>query len=134
MPPEESRYARDWLRVAEKDWARLGHALDDSDAEEAGFWLQQAMEKYLKAYLLSKGWRLRKVHDLEVLVNEAASHTPGFAQYARACRKISGYYISERYPMMDPPLLAVEEVVRSRSEVLGLVESIRQECGRGSPP
>ena len=47
MPPEESHYARDWLRVAERDWRRLGHALDDGDAEEAGFWLQQAVEKYL---------------------------------------------------------------------------------------
>ena len=131
MPPEESRYARDWLRVAEKDWGRIGHALDDGDAEEAGFWLQQAVEKYLKAYLLSKGWRLRKVHDLEVLVNEAAAHMPDFAPYARACRKISGYYIAERYPMMDPPSLTLEEITRSRDEILGLVESIRQEWERG---
>jgi HEPN domain-containing protein len=131
MPPEESHYARDWLRVAEKDWGRLERALDDGDAEEAGFWLQQAVEKYLKAYLLSEGWRLRRVHDLEVLVNEAAAHTPGFAQYARACRKITGYYIIERYPMMNPPSLTVEEVSRSRDDVLGLVESIRQERGRG---
>ena len=131
MPPEESHYARDWLRVAERDWRRLGQALDDGDAEEAGFWLQQAVEKYLKASLLSKGWRLRKVHDLELLVNEAAAYMPDFARYARACRKISGYYIIERYPMMDPPSLTVEEIARSRDEVLGLVESIQQEWGRG---
>jgi len=131
MPPEESHYARDWLRVAERDWRRLGQALDDGDAEEAGFWLQQAVEKYLKASLLSKGWRLRKVHDLELLVNEAAAYMPDFARYARACRKISGYYIAERYPMMDPPSLTLEEIIRSRDEILGLVESIQQEWGRG---
>lgn len=73
MPPEESHYPRDWLRIAEKDWRRVDQALDDSDPEGAGFWLQQAVEKYLKAYLLSKGWGLRKVHDLEVLVNEATT-------------------------------------------------------------
>ena len=64
-------------------------------------------------------------------MNEAAAHTPGFAQYARACRKISGYYIAERYPMMDPPSLTLEEIIRSRDEILGLVESIRQDGGRG---
>lgn len=54
MPPEESQSPRDWLRVAEKDWKRMGQALDDGDAEEAGFWLQQAVEKYLEAYLTER--------------------------------------------------------------------------------
>lgn len=47
MPHEESHYPRDWLSIAEKDWRRIGQALDDGDAEEAGFWLQQAVEKFL---------------------------------------------------------------------------------------
>ncbi len=126
MPLEESQYARDWLKVAEKDWRRMGQALDDRDAEEAGFWLQQAVEKYLKAYLLSKGWVLRKVHDLEVLLNEAAVHMPTFGRYGTACQRISGYYLTERYPFADSPVLTSEEVSDSRDEVTGLVELIRQ--------
>lgn len=46
----------------------------------------------------------------------------------------SGYYIAERYPMMDPPSLTLEEIIRSRDEILGLVESILQEWGRGQRP
>jgi HEPN domain-containing protein len=129
MPPKESQYARDWLRVAEKDWRRIAHAIEDRDAEEAGFWLQQAVEKFLKAFLLSKAWALRKVHDLEVLVNEATAHRQDLGQYAKACRKITGYYIAERYPLVDSASLALEEVIRSRDEVMGLVESIRRELG-----
>jgi len=130
MPREESHYARDWLRIAEKDWRRIGRALEDGDPEEAGFWLQQALEKFLKAYLLSKGWSLRKVHDLEVLVNEAAVYVPDVARYAKACRKISGYYVAERYPLLDSAPPTAEEVSRSRDEVTGLVEFIRRECGK----
>jgi len=37
MPLEESQYPRDWVRIADKDWRRIGQALDDGDAEEAGF-------------------------------------------------------------------------------------------------
>lgn len=96
MPPEESLYPRDWLNIAAKDWRRMGQALDDGDGEEAGFWLQQAVEKYLKAFLLSKGWRLRKVHDLEVLLNDVARHLPDVGRYSKTCRKISGYYLIER--------------------------------------
>lgn len=127
MPPEESQYPRDWLKVAERDWRRMGQALDDGDAEEAGFWLQQAVEKYLKAYLLSKGWTLRRVHDLEVLLNEAAGHMPTFGRYGSACQRISGYYLTERYPFVDSPGVTLKEISGSRDEVMGLVESIRQE-------
>ncbi len=107
MPPEESQYPRDWLRVAEKDCRR------------------KAIEKYLNAYPLSKGWALRRVHDLEVLVNEASVHMPGLERYVGACRKISGYYLTERYPFMDSPLLTLEEVSGSRDEIVELVELIR---------
>ncbi len=128
MAAEESRYARDWLRIAEKDWRRIDYALGDRDPEEAGFWLQQALEKFLKAYLLSKGWSLRKVHDLEVLVNEAAAYAPTMARYGKACRKITGYYVAERYPLLESHPLTLEEVSDSRNEVAGLVELIRREC------
>jgi HEPN domain-containing protein len=127
MPLEESQYPRDWLKVAEKDWRRMGRALDDRDADESGFWLQQSVEKYLKAYLLSKGWVLRKIHDLEVLLNEAAAYKPAFGRYASACGKKSGYHLRERYPFVDSSALTLDEVAGSRDEVTGLVELIRQE-------
>lgn len=38
--------------------------LADGDAEGAGLFLQQSLEKFLKAYLLGKGWKLKKVHTL----------------------------------------------------------------------
>ena len=51
MPREESPYAVDWLRIAEKDLGRVERMLEDDDPEMAGFCLQQAMEKFLKAFL-----------------------------------------------------------------------------------
>jgi HEPN domain-containing protein len=62
MPPEETLYPTDWLRIAEKDLSRVTLLRDHNDFELAGFCLQQAMEKFLKAFLLSHGWRLRKIH------------------------------------------------------------------------
>ncbi len=59
----ESLYPNDWLRIAEKDWQRAHQLLDEHDPELAGFCLQQAVEKYLKAFLLSKKWQLRRIHD-----------------------------------------------------------------------
>ena len=76
MPREESLYPADWLRIAEKDPGRVEHLLDVHDPEAAGFFLQQAVEKFLKAFLLSKGWELERIHDLEVLLNEALVYDP----------------------------------------------------------
>lgn len=64
MPPKESRYPKDWLALAEKDLVRVRRSLRDRDPELAAFCLQQAVEKFLKAFLLSKGWKLRRIHDL----------------------------------------------------------------------
>ncbi len=36
-------------------------------------------ESILKAYLLSRGWKLRKIHDLGALVAEAVDLDPSFA-------------------------------------------------------
>ena len=79
MPRKDSLYPADWLRVAEKDFSRAQHLLSVDDAEAAGFYLQQAVEKFLKAFLLSKGWRLERIHDLEALLNRALRHEPSLA-------------------------------------------------------
>jgi len=76
MPREESLYPTDWLRIAEKDLGRTGHLLSMQDPEAAGFYLQQAVEKFLKAFLLSKGWKLERIHDLEALLNAALAYDP----------------------------------------------------------
>lgn len=64
-PHEDSPYVEDWLRVARRDWHRIHVMLADGDPDGAGFFLQQAMEKYLKAFLLRHGWKLKKVHTLQ---------------------------------------------------------------------
>jgi HEPN domain-containing protein len=72
MPPRESRYPKDWLALAEKDLVRVRRSLRDKDPELAAFCLQQAVEKFLKAFLLSKGWQLL----LSTLSNERIGFSP----------------------------------------------------------
>jgi HEPN domain-containing protein len=84
MPREESLYPADWIRVAEKDLERVGRLLDAQDPEAAGFFLQQAVEKFFKAFLLAKGWQLRRTYDLEALLNEALAYAPSFCE--KSCR------------------------------------------------
>lgn len=73
MQHEESNYPVDWIRIAEKDFNRVRRFLDPNqcDPELAGFCLQQALEKFLKAYLLVRGWKLRRIHNLDTIIDDA---------------------------------------------------------------
>jgi len=130
MPCEESLYPTDWLRIAEKDLGRVEHLLDVEDAEAAGFFLQQAVEKFLKAFLLSKGWELERIHDLEALLNAALVHDSSLESFRAVCQKITGFYFVERYPFIVEAGLTEDDVRESLEQVKGLIEKLRAEIGR----
>ena len=125
MPAEESRYPADWLRLAEKDLKRVARALRDDDPELAGFCLQQAVEKFLKAFLLANGWKLERIHDLGRLLDEARTYDPDLSRFRDACQRITDYYVVERYPLIPDAGPSSEEVQRSLEAARELIEKIR---------
>ena len=59
MPHEQSSYPDDWFRLGMRDYVRCKRLLELDDIDGAAFHLQQSIEKYLKGFLLTKGWNLR---------------------------------------------------------------------------
>jgi HEPN domain-containing protein len=125
MPPEESRYPQDWFRIGEKDLQRTRILLRAGDLEGAGFNLQQALEKYLKGFLLGKGWSLRRIHDLEILLNETIKLDPSFEIFRSPCQKITQYYLEERYPFTAASELVEEEIRQSLAFAEQLIAKIQ---------
>ncbi len=122
---KDSRYPLDWLRVAEKDWKRATQRLAEGDDEDAAFHLQQALEKYLKAYLLAHGWELQKTHETTKLLREASVHEPALEQFAELCQRVEQYYLEERYPAETHALeITHENVSRALQEAQALREII----------
>jgi HEPN domain-containing protein len=101
---KESRLPKDWFAKAAQDLKRVDALLAISDEEGAGFHLQQAAEKYLKGYLLGRGWQLKRTHDLEDLINAAVQFDTHFETFREACRFSGEFYVSERYPF---PLISI---------------------------
>lgn len=99
MQDKESHQQKDWYAKARKDFKRVRARLEDGDYEDAAFHLQQALEKYLKGYLLSTGWKLVRVHDLEFLLDEAVKSFPELERFRGICQEVTGYYLVERYPI-----------------------------------
>ncbi len=125
MPPKNSLYPQDWFRIAARDIKRAEHLLSVDDPEGAGYHLQQAVEKYLKGFLLSKGWRLKRIHDLEVLLNDALKYEITLEPFRSLCQKISGYYILDRYPLPFAITLTKKEVRVSMNETEKLIQSLK---------
>ena len=95
-------YASEWIGNAERDMRRATILMNADDSEGAGYFLQQSLEKFLKAYLISKGWRLRRTHRLPDLLAEAEAHNETLREYRKACADIATYYWWDRYPQRDP--------------------------------
>lgn len=125
MPHEALHYAEEWLRIAEKDFTRVERLLSLDDPEAAGFYLQQAVEKFLKAFLLAQGWKLERIHDLEVLLNAAVVYDRSLEAFREVCQKITGFYLMERYPDVAGGDLTEGDVRQARDQVSGLVKSLK---------
>jgi len=127
MPGDESVYPADWRRIAEKDLGRVRKLLDGGDAELAGFCLQQAVEKFLKAFLLSKGWKLRRVHDLNTLLDDALAHDSSLERFRDVCQMITAFYFVERYPLLIESGVTLEDVSTCLAHVSELIEQLRKD-------
>jgi len=125
MPPKESLYPREWFRIAEKDFKRAEQLLKLDDAEGAGYNLQQAVEKYLKGFLLSKGWKLKRVHDLEVLLNDALRYEPTLEEFRGLCQRITDYFLLDRYPLPTSITLTIRQVENSIDQVQKLIAKLQ---------
>lgn len=130
MLPSDSPYPADWLLIGDKDLQRVERALRDEDPEAAGFFLQQALEKFLKAFLLAHGWALRRVHDLEALLDDAAAYDASLNRFRKVCQRITTYYMLGRYPLrrlVEPTAPDISADLESARE---LIKRLRDAAGR----
>ena len=118
----EPSVATDWLEIARKDWKRIGRNLRARDFEASAFFLQQCLEKYLKAFLLSHQWKLRRVHELDSLLDEAVKHQADLENFRDLCERVSGYYFAERYPPLGTLDLGSEDLKRDLKEARRFVD------------
>ena len=125
--PENSVYPPDWLKVAKKDWHRMKIMLDNKDAEAAGYFLQQSVEKHIKAFLLEKGWKLKKIHEVDALLDEAARYNRNLESFRDLCERVSGYYFTERYPALVDAGLTCKDIEKDIEEARRFIRALSDE-------
>jgi HEPN domain-containing protein len=63
--------------------------------------LQEAAERYLKGFLIAKGWALKRTHDLKVLVKDAAVFAPEFSRFLDLADRLTAEFFEQHYPGGD---------------------------------
>lgn len=112
-----------------KDWLEKGsHDLEDAKrllknggyTDTICFHCQQAVEKYLKGYLISKGINPRNIHHLEELTKDCAKFNKRFLKFLDKSLILTRYYIETRYP----PLVPIEYTKEEAAEAVKMTEQI----------
>ncbi|MBS7251577.1 MAG: HEPN domain-containing protein [Candidatus Freyarchaeota archaeon] len=93
----------------------------------AVFHIHQAIEKHLKGYLISKGWVVKKIHDLESPITEAMKFDATFQKFLGLGRKLTAFYYGERYPPRPATSYSEKEVREMLEEAEKLVKKLKEE-------
>ncbi len=119
--------AKEWFKKAEHDLDALNDVLKGSGHPDvAGVLLQQCVEKYLKGYLINKGWKLVKTHDLKQLLDEAVKHNSVFKGYYNLLDIITQYYFEEKYPFGETEV-TIEEIKENFKNAKNLINLIKKD-------
>ncbi|MBU2461676.1 HEPN domain-containing protein [bacterium] len=97
---EEIKLVKDWLRFARENilFAHSGMKEDYAPYHTICFLCQGSAEKYLKAFLIWKGWELKKIHDMGDLLAFCIEFEPGFEDLKKECGLLNEYITQARYP------------------------------------
>ena len=98
---EHKEIAGQWIELADKDLALAEHTaktMRPTPHEIVCFHCQQFVEKYLKAFLVSKGQEPPYIHDLAKLVSLCETENQNFGQIKQKCIILAEYGVQPRYP------------------------------------
>jgi HEPN domain-containing protein len=87
--------------------------------------LQEGTERYLKGYLIAKGWTLVRTHDLERLIKEAAQFNRAFGKYESFAVELTEEFFAQHYPGGDLTAFGqnYEQLRKQAGEVVELIRT-----------
>lgn len=89
-----------WIHIAERDLltAKQGLEAEIVVTETVSFHCQQAVEKYLKAFLVKKQVEFSKTHSIMTLLNLCSTVDKSFSKDLSEADNLTDYAVEIRYP------------------------------------
>ncbi|KAF5420993.1 MAG: HEPN domain-containing protein [Candidatus Methanocomedens sp.] len=124
MSEKESSLPEDWSEKGDEDKQAVEILLKHGGSiSVSSYLIQQMLEKYMKGFLLSKNWRLKRTHDLEELLDKMVEYDLSFEEFRELSQEATAFYFFERYPFFGSEL-SREEVERIYNRSLELIRKI----------
>lgn len=123
----KKKWVKEWLKIAKKDLEEAEFLFANRrPTEDVVYFLQQAAEKSLKGYLIYRGWKLQKIHDIRTILQEAVKFDKSFETFIPIAAQLTEFYFKGRYPPGEEIDLEEEEIEQKLSEVkklFGFIET-----------
>lgn len=89
----------EWIDKANKDLSIAQEDIKKPERSEyVAFNCQQAVEKYLKAYIIANNLDFRKTHDLVALLKICVQKDKTFSNFKALVEDLNPLYLETRYP------------------------------------
>jgi HEPN domain-containing protein len=114
-----------WFRKAESDLLVIKNNLLSKEVpiDACCFHAQQAAEKYIKAYLVSKLINFPKTHDLRSLLNLCIAINNSFNIITEPAIRLSDFAIAPRYPDAFDDL-TIDDAINAQKDAVEIKEFI----------
>lgn len=117
----------EWILKDDKDLEEAKFLLENNRPfENVAYFIHQAIEKYLKGFLINNGWELKKIHDLVKLVKEAIKFDKSFEKFIPAMEEITDFYIESRYQVVYIVEYTKEEIEKALKTAESLQISVKE--------
>ena len=118
---------RGWLDKAEKDLLSAEHELTFPDAvtETICFHSQQAVEKFLKAYLIYLNISFAKTHEIGELITQCESKDKEISKLKDDADSLTDYAVEIRYPdtYFEPPLEEAKKAFQIATNIKAYIKN-----------
>jgi HEPN domain-containing protein len=122
----------EWLSKANKDLEEAKFLFEQNrPLEDSAYFIHQAIEKYLKAFLIFNGWELEKIHDLVKLTKDAAKFDKSFEKFIPVMEEITDFYIESRYPVGYEVEYTKEEIEKSIKDAEAIKSLVMEKILKG---
>lgn len=122
-----SKVVQEWFDKADSDLDQAEFLLkNDRPLVYVAYFIQQTAEKYLKGFLISNGWELEKIHNLDKLLKECSKFDKAFSKFLPSFRKISRFYFESCYPIGYEVEYTSKEINQAIDDVKSLIRFVKE--------
>lgn len=123
--------AKEWFEIGDREFNFAKINLKEKENKfyaEICLLLQQAVEKYLKGYLVAQGIKPKKIHNNRELCLACAEINKEFEEFIVECAKLNKYYVAARYPVCYE-IYRREDANKALKTAEKVIEFIKKDLG-----